>query len=273
MIEDFHYLAVEERRYFAFDLKALWDFGLFVVIVGVWSENNMLLYLNPDLSGRVQEISIAWTEEELKKVLGKGGSALKLRFTQKFEIRASHDCFGNVGILQSLVLKTLDHLSIFDEADALREIDSLDALEFATMQYADQLNPLYQQFARRVSSGIRNRKDSTGIYAHAMAAVMNSSDGELTKGLGIDRIFEKASAREKRVQKGNLRIVLEKFESLQVDADGRGLVLSYNSSTSEMTVVDRQLLLYRKYATVNWPWEALIAEANTLPLDFGDSVE
>jgi hypothetical protein len=56
VIEDFHYLSVEERRAFAFDLKALWDYGVFVVIVGVWSEQNMLLFLNSDLSGRVREI-------------------------------------------------------------------------------------------------------------------------------------------------------------------------------------------------------------------------
>jgi len=57
--------------------------------------------------------------------------------------------------------------------------------------------------------------------------------------------------------------VLEKFEALQVDDDGRGLVLSYNNATSEMTVVDRQLLLYRRYATVKWPWEDLIREVGT----------
>jgi hypothetical protein len=96
-----------------------------------------------------------------------------------------------------------------------------------------------------------------------MAAIMDSSDEELTKGLKLDRIFERANTREPRVQKANLRAVLEKFESLQVDQDGRGLVLSYNSATSEMTVVDRQLLLYRRYATVRWLWEDLIVEVAT----------
>lgn len=261
VIEDFHYLGIEERRKFAFDLKALWDYGLFVVIVGVWSENNMLLFLNPDLSGRVQEISVAWQEDELRGVLQGGSAALNVEFSSKFESTAVHDCFGNVGILQALALKSLDHLGITEGASTKRDVGDLSALEFATMQYADQLNPLYQQFAKRVSNGIRTRKDSTGIYAHAMAVIMNSTDEELTKGLKIDRIFDMANARESRVQKGNLRTVLERFESLQVDEDGRGLVLSYNSATGEMTVVDRQLLLYRRYATVRWPWEDLIAEA------------
>jgi hypothetical protein len=55
VIEDFHYMSVDERRKFAFDLKALWDYGLFV---------------------------------------------------------AADHCFGNVGILQALVLGALDSLGI-----------------------------------------------------------------------------------------------------------------------------------------------------------------
>ena len=262
VIEDFHYLAISERKAFAFDLKALWDYGLFVVIIGVWSESNMLLYLNPDLSGRVHELSIAWTEEELKKVLRRGGKALNLRFSARFEVLTAHDCFGNVGILQTLALKTLDHLMIHEKQSSLREVDEIDALESTAMDYAEQLNPLYQQFAKRVSSGIRNRKDSTGIYGHAMAVILEAPDDSLIKGISIDLIYESANAREKRIQKGNLRTVLDKFESLQVDQDGRGLVLAYNDASAEVTIVDRQLLLYRRYSTVKWPWEDLIAEAN-----------
>lgn len=262
VIEDFHYLAVSERKNFAFDLKALWDYGLFVVIIGVWSESNMLLYLNPDLSGRVLETSIAWTEDELKRVLRRGGDTLNIHFSQRFEGVAAHDCFGNVGILQTLALKSLDHLQIHERQQSHCQIDNIEALEATAMDYAEQLNPLYQQFAKRVSAGIRNRKDSTGIYGHAVAVILGATDDELTKGLSIDHIFERTNAREKRIQKGNLRTILEKFEALQVDQDGRGLVLAYNEANSEVTVVDRQLLLYRRYSTVMWPWEDLIAEAN-----------
>jgi hypothetical protein len=57
--------------------------------------------------------------------------------------------------------------------------------------------------------------------------------------------------------------VLEKCEQLQIDSEGRGLVIAYNEAEAEISVVDRQLLLYRKYCTVKWPWEDLIAEAKT----------
>lgn len=34
VIEDFHYLSLSERKNFAFDLKAFWDWGIQIIIVG-----------------------------------------------------------------------------------------------------------------------------------------------------------------------------------------------------------------------------------------------
>jgi hypothetical protein len=268
VVEDFHYLSVEEREKLAFDLKALWDYGVFVVIVGVWSKQNMLLYLNPDLTGRVEELAIVWTDEDLERVFTQGGKALNITFSDEFRRRAIHDCFENVGLLQRLILSTLDELGIAEQSASLAVIDQIDSLDAAAMGYAEQLNSLYQQFAERVSGGIRSRSDSTGIYAHAMAVILEASDGELIRGVKLDSIYAKAHERENRIQKGNLRTVLEKFEGLQVDDGGRGLVLSYNESTREIAAVDRQLLLYRKYSTVRWPWEELIEEAEAADDDF-----
>lgn len=263
VIEDFHYLSIEERKQFAFDLKALWDYGVFVVIIGVWSQSNMLLFLNPDLTNRVCEIPIVWSNDELSQILDKGGAALNLTFTQSFKKAVVKDSFGNAGLLQSLVLSTLDELRIFHRDEAKYSVDDCPALKSAAMHLAEQMSPLYSEFAKRVAHGVRHRKESTGIYGHAMAVILDAEDETLVRGISIDRIFEKASAREPRIQKGNLRTVLEKFESLQVDKDGRGLVLAYNASSGEVTVVDRQLLLYRKYSTVKWPWEDLILEEST----------
>jgi hypothetical protein len=102
-----------------------------------------------------------------------------------------------------------------------------------------------------------------------MAVILESSDSDLMRGLSADRIFEIANSRQNRIQRGNLTKVLDKFEELQVDEDGRGLVLSYNEATGEVSVVDRQLLLYRRYATVKWPWEEMINEADRTGTGFG----
>lgn len=261
VVEDFHYLSIEERRKLSFDLKALWDYRLYLVIVGVWSQSNMLIYLNPDLAGRIEELSVYWSNVDLARILEKGGKALNLRFSEEFARSSSALSYGNAGILQALAIRTLDALGITEATQDVIEINDQNALQSAALHYADQLNALYQQFAKRVAGGIRNRQDSTGIYAHAMAAIMIAPDEMCIRGISLDHIFQTAHAREPRIQKGNLRVILEKLEGLQVDDQGRGLVVAYNESSGEVTVVDRQLLLYRQFSTVRWPWEELIEEA------------
>lgn len=262
VIEDFHYLSHGERRTLAFDLKAFWDYGVFVTVVGVWAQQNVLVYLNPDLTGRVEEIPIVWSDRDLQEIFRRGSRALNIEFSDALQNRAIADCYENAGILQTLILSTLDEVGIQQEADDLRLVDDLGALESAAMGYADQLNPLYQQFAKRVSGGIRSRRsDATGIYAHAMAVIVGAPDDALLRGLSLDAIYERAHAREARITKGNLHSALCRIEGLQADEAGRGLVVAYNEVHREIDVVDKQLLLYRKYATVTWPWEELIREA------------
>lgn len=261
-IEDFHYMSTEDRRNFAFDLKALWDYGVFVVIIGVWSETNLLLHLNPDLTGRVIEVTVDWSKADLAGILDKGGSALNVSFQSEVKKRLVELAYANAGVLQQLTLLALDEGRVTEKHIFKNQVlDNIDCVEAAAMVYADQLNPVYQQFAKFIVTGIRTRKNATGIYAHAMAAIMGASDEDLIRGLHARKIFSEAHQRQERVQYGNLKAVLEKLPELQVDADGRGLILSYSPATEEITVVDRQLLLYRRYATVKWPWEDLIVEA------------
>jgi hypothetical protein len=260
VIEDFHYTSGDERKRLAFDLKTLWDYGLFVIIVGIWSQSNMLISLNPDLTGRVHELPITWSRPELEAVLEKGGNALSLSFSEKVKNAIIDNSYGIVGILQKIALETLDRAGIRIRPGKRIEFDEMHHMETAAMFYAEQLNERYQQFARRVAGGIRKRKESTGIYAHAMAVIMDANDGFLIDGLNLDVIYEIAKKRQSRIHKHNLRVVLEKIEELQIDEDGRGLVLAFNANTADITAVDRQLLLYRKFSTVQWPWEDLIRE-------------
>lgn len=261
VIEDFHYLNTRERQIFAYDLKALWDYGCFFVIIGVWTKTNLLIYLNSDLGSCIEEIPISWSRADLEQVIISGSETLKVKFSDHIKRCILDDCYGNVGILQQLALNILDETGIDEECTTLTMLDDQEKFVDAAMKYAEQLNSRYQKFAKDISSGIRKRTETTGIYAHAMAVIMDSSDKELIQGLELDTIFKIASRRQSRILKGNLRTVLQKIEELQVDSDDRGLVLSYNDATDEVTAIDRTILIYRKYVTIKWPWEDLINEA------------
>lgn len=260
VVEDFHYMSIGERKLFAHELKTLWDYGLMVVVVGIWNDQNMLMFLNPDLTGRVHEFSISWAKGELAHVLEKGGKALCITFSDEFQSKIVGDCYGNIGVLQKIVQTCLMSMDVLSTQVNWTEINNVSSLELSCLQYAEQLNPLYQQFAKVLSDGIRKRDNSTAIYAHAMNVIVQQSDDKLISGLSRDEIYMIAHAREPRIQSGNMHQILSKLDSLQIDQDGRNLVLSYNEMTKEVFVVDRQFLFYRKYCTVKWPWEDLIAE-------------
>lgn len=259
VIEDYHYLSPDQRKSFSFDLKALWDYGAYIVVIGIWSENNLFLHLNPDLSGRVEERSIKWSDAELKKVVEKGSRALNITFSKEISGSIISDSFGTVGIVQTLALKTLDKNKIYESCNSNSEISDVSLYHSAAMDFAEQLNALYQTFANRVASGIRKRSNSTGIYAHILKIIVAEDDKALTSGFSADKIFEKANARESRIQKGNLVSALKNVDKLQVDVDGRGLVFSYDSNKKEVFIVDRQMLFYRKYSTVHWPFEEILS--------------
>mgnify|MGYP000532878565 CR=1 FL=1 len=263
VIEDYHYLKPSERQSFAYDLKAFWDYGVYVIIIGIWSENNLLLHLNNDLSNRVIEHSIYWSPENLKLVLDNGSEALNIEFDRDVKRRLVEDAFGAVGTLQSLTIDVLDAAQIEQTEKEKKVVGDREMYEAVAMEHADQLNAIYQTFATRVAKGIRQRKKSTGIYAHMLWAVMEANEKDLIDGLSTDDIFKIASSREGRIQKPNLRQILRKIGELQVDSDGRGLILSYDDTKDEVTVVDKQLFLYRKYATVQWPWEKILEDVNS----------
>ncbi len=78
VIEDFHYVSEANRRAFAFMLKALGDYGVYVIVVGIWPEDHLLTYYNGDLDGRVEDIRLVWENQDLRAVLEKGCHALNI---------------------------------------------------------------------------------------------------------------------------------------------------------------------------------------------------
>jgi len=258
VIEDFHYLTTNAQRELAHDLKAMWDYGVYIVIVGVWIRRNYLTYLNPDLAGRITEVSVYWNDDDLRAVVRKGCSALNVAISPKIVAGIISDSFGNVGLLQTLALGTLDHSGISERGFFQKKCDDERAYEEAALLYAEQLEAVYLEFARRVSQGIRKRKGSTKIYAHAMWAIFDSAAEELIVGVSVDTIFDRANARQPRIQKGNLKSIMDKLDGLQIDDRGKGLVVTYAEQSGSVAVVDRTVLFYRKYCTVEWPWKDII---------------
>jgi hypothetical protein len=81
VIEDFHYASEDNRREAAFLIKSLGDYGVFVIVVGIWPHDHLLSYYNGDLEGRIEDIHLRWSAEELEKVLAQGAQHLGISFS------------------------------------------------------------------------------------------------------------------------------------------------------------------------------------------------
>lgn len=267
VIEDFHYLDLTVRNILAHDLKTFWDYSCYWVIIGVWTQTNLLTSMNPDLTGRIEEIPISWSDEELLKVIDQGSDVLNIEIDRQIKRDLIQDSFGNVGILQGLLLRVIEDEANIEEQSPIKcIIANPNFYQNAAKNYATQLDGLYQQFAQTLSAGIRRRKQSTGIYALAMEAIVNAADEKLMVGYSRSDIFEVTNAKEPRIKKGNLKTVLGKLVELQNPETGRGLVISYDDSIDAIFVVDLQFLFYRKHHTMQWPWEEMAEEARQFSL-------
>jgi hypothetical protein len=89
VIEDCHYLADPSLRDLAFVLKAVSGYGLHVLVAGIWARDHLLTYYNGDLVGRVEDIHLAWSDEELDAVLRAGCRALNIEMSTNLRRHSS----------------------------------------------------------------------------------------------------------------------------------------------------------------------------------------
>ena len=76
-----------------------------------------------------------------------------------------------------------------------------------------------------------DRCGDIGFYA-----VFREMPRDTGRGLHARQIYDRAVKRQPRIQYSNLKAILDKLPSLQVDEDGRGLILGYSSATEEITL-------------------------------------
>jgi len=257
VIEDFHYMSTNGQQDLAHDLKSLWDYEVFVVIVGVWSRANFLTTLNSELSGRIHEQRIGWTQSELELSFQKGCRALNLEVDNRVVSLAAKDSYFNIGNLQAIALNFVQNLTRGQLKGSGQAASENDHYQDACMEYAEQLEAKYTRFAEKVSEGIRIRKDSTRIYAHALWAIMEASDDDLIKGLSLDWIYQRARSRQSRIIKPNLRSALKNLKQIQKEGVGRDVIISFDEVANTVELVDRSILFFRKYSTLRWPWEEM----------------
>ncbi len=256
VIEDFHYLSEPEKRNLAFDLKAFWDSQVFFLIIGIWADQNLLAYYNGDLSGRIEEIDIRWTIEELEQVLQKGSQALNISFDLGIKNEILEDANQNVGLLQRIAEKYCYESGIYESGDHMQYVEDSDALTRCRNSICEEESVRYRLFDDVVSRGFQDSGTSElKVYQRIVRVCVEASSQDLRDGINKAELLKRIQVDEPRVRGSDLSNALNKIDRLQANRSISPLIISYNPNTQNIQLIDRELLFYRKYANPSWSWK------------------
>lgn len=252
ILEDFHYLPDEVRKKIAFGLKALYEEKAYVVIVGIWSEQNLITYYNGDLTGRIEEINLTWNKDELAQVLSKGEGALNIEFAPGLKTQLIESAFENVGLIQRLAEKICLGAKILQSVPNKQIISDIDLLKRARTQLVSDIRQRYNQITEVFRDGMRSDAVLL-LYARIYNALLDSSDVELIDGISYEILLEKIQkdAGTVVIRQSDLTSALDKVERLQARKGVTPLLVSYSKDLRKLFLNDREFMFYRKYSGDN----------------------
>lgn len=255
ILEDFHYLGEDVRKRVAFTIKALYELGVFVIIIGIWSEQNLLTYYNGDLTGRIEEINLVWLEPELREVLSKGEEALNIKFSDELKNEMIASSFQNVGLLQRIAERICEIKEIYETQDVTQTISEYDILDSARKQIVKDIGQRYNRIFEVFSRGFRADTELK-VYYNIFRTIAGLDDNQLIAGVPTSTLLKELQIHsQKEIRQSDLTSALDKIERLQASRDITPLLVSYNRSLRYISLTDREFLFFRKYSNEKWEWQ------------------
>lgn len=252
ILEDFHYLPDEVRKAIAFGLKALYEEKAYAIIIGIWSEQNLITYYNGDLTGRIEEINLTWNNHELAQVLSQGEGALNIEFAPGLKTQLLDSAFGNVGLIQRLAEKICLDAKILQSTPNKQILADIDLLIKARTQLVSDIRQRYNKITEVFKDGMRSDAVLL-LYARIYNALLDSSDEDLINGITYESLFEKIQkdAGGITIRQSDLTSALDKVERLQARKGVTPLLVSYSKDLRKLFLNDREFMFYKKYSGDN----------------------
>ena len=271
LLEDFHYLPIETQTDFSFALKAFHEnSGFTFIIVAVWREENRLILLNGDLTGRVIAVDAdAWKPAELMEVIEAGEALLNVQFPTAFKNELIESALESVYIVQEACRRACTEARIFETcADQTQIEPSRTAAEYVAAIVNEQ-GGRYKAFLANTAMGFQETE--LEMYRWILYPVLTASSEDLTRGLTYRTIRERIQAKHPRGQKlnaGNITQALGSISGLQAKKNIKPFVLDYDSTNLLLSVVDKGFLVWLRNQDTNDLLEHLdLSSANDGPSD------
>ena len=246
VIEDFHYLKDETQVDFAIELKAFHENSkLTFIIVGVWLEENRLIALNGDLSGRVKSVNAdEWTDNNLLQLISIGEQLLNVSIADEEKRKLIEKSLNNVYVVQEVCYELCIENNIKEQSDSTIELNCV-KIEQIISKVISQHSGRYNNLITNISEGFQ----ATELEMHKwiMYAILKSNIEKLENGLKrseINVLLQAEHPRKQELNPGNLTQALKSIASLQVKKNTIPIIIDYDSSNLKLNVVDKGFLIW-----------------------------
>ncbi|WP_087115054.1 hypothetical protein [Micrococcus luteus] len=245
VLEDFHYLPPETQVDFAIALKAFHeDSDYLFMVVGVWKDDNRLILLNGDLSGRVVSINAdAWTNEELSSAIRDGQDLLNIKFEDTFISDLVSRSFESIYIVQECCRQACKDAGVDETLDACRTVRGNP--QELVQRAVDLHSARYLSFISDFAGG--HQSTTLEMHKYILGIVLMSEISDLESGMRYTDIRKKIDAihPESPINQGNITQALRSTGSLQGSRlNIKPIILDYDESTKRLNIVDRSFLIW-----------------------------
>jgi len=246
VIEDFHYLKDETQVDFAIELKAFHEnSALTFIIVGVWLEENRLIALNGDLSGRIKSVNAdEWTDENLEELIRTGESLLNIQIPDNSKKHLIEKSLNNVYIVQEVCYELCLANKLVEQTDSVQILDCKD-LDILLSKVISQHSGRYYNLITNISEGFQVTE--LEMHKWIMYAILKADVEKLENGLKrseINTLLQNEHPRKQLLNPGNLTQALKSIASLQVKKNTIPIIIDYDSSNLKLSIVDKGFIIW-----------------------------
>ncbi|GHU01276.1 hypothetical protein FACS1894147_00820 [Spirochaetia bacterium] len=254
IFEDFHYLSEEQRKNFSFLLKSFYEYSVYIIIIGIWAEHNLLTYYNGDLTGRIEEIDMTWTNEELYDVIKKGENPLRIIWQKYISENIIEISYNNVGITQRLCEKICLECGYLNNRTLFRRsISDVSLIKIAKKHIINDISQRYNKIYEVFMAGFEDT--DLKVYLNVFKALTTISRNELKSGIPQNHLLTEINSKyNPGIRLSDLTSALKRIERLQATRQITPFLITYNENTREIYLVDREFIFYIEQGNPSWEW-------------------
>lgn len=247
ILENFHYLTLENQRKFAFDLRTFQDLGIKFIILGVWREKNKLALYNGDLLDRVYEIPVEpWERDDFERVITIGEEKLNIKFNDNIKNQIINMSFSSIGVLQDLLHLYCNQYKIRMTQEQLIILDNLDRLNHVFKTKADTYSTRHKNALKAIGENTTN----LNLPYYIVQKILHTSVEKLEIGLSFQSIAKDIMNNHpsSSIKEHYIKESLNKLSTIQSDKQISPPILMYDDNAGLLHITDSTLYFWIKNA-------------------------